>query len=145
VPVNGINVGVDYSFSYYDSTSGSLIDLGDVQDAKITAMKHDIASRPFNKPPRFAYIPDGYKIDFTIVRNVSILEDLMATLELNFNAGSVIGPGYFNEQINNADGSVSRYQYGNFVIFLTSHGDISREKEVKIVLEGMASTKIKIA
>ena len=108
-------------------------------------MKHDIKSSPFNQVPRYGFVPDGFKIDFTITRNGSTLEDLMVLFSSNFNAGNVLGSGYLNETINNADGSVSRYQYTNFVIFLTDHGDISRDKVVTLTLEGMASDKVKIA
>ena len=45
----------------------------------------------------------------------------------------------------NPDGSISRYQYTGFVVFLTDHGSISREKTVTLKLEGMASDKIQIA
>jgi hypothetical protein len=145
VPVNGMNVGVDYNITYYDSTSGALINLGDVQDVKIVALKHDISSKPFNQLPRYGYVPDGYKVDFTITRSSSILEDLMVRFSQSFNAGNVQGAGYLNETIVNADGSVSRYQYTNFVVFLTSHGDISRDKVVTLTLEGMASDKVTIA
>jgi hypothetical protein len=140
-----MNVGVDYSISYFDANSGSLIDLGDVQNVVITKQKHDIASRPFNAVPRFGYIPDGYKISFTITRAVSTLEDLQITVDQNFNAGAVQAPGYLNETVNNADGSVSRYQYTNFVFVLTDHGDISREKVVTLKAEGMASDKVPLA
>lgn len=145
MPVNAMSVGVDYTITYYDGTSGALINIGDVQDVKIAAMKHDIKSSPYNQVPRFGYIPDGYKIDFSITRTSSTLEDLMVTLAANFNAGTVQGTGYLNETINNPDGSISRYQYTNFVVFLTSHGDVSRDKVVTLVLEGMASDKVKIA
>jgi hypothetical protein len=145
MPTNGMNVGVDYSITYYDSNSGSLINLGDVQDVKITALKHDIKSSPYNQLPRYGFVPDGFKIDFSITRSGPTLEDLMVTFSQNFNQGNVQGPGYLNKTINNPDGSVSRYQYTNFVVFLTSHGDISREKVVTLTLEGMASDKVKIA
>jgi hypothetical protein len=145
MPNNGMNVGIDYSITYYDANSGGLINLGDVQDVKITALKHDIKSAPYNNVPRYAFIPDGFKIDFAITRNGSTLEDLMVLFSTNFNAGNVMAPGYLNETINNPDGTVSRYQYTNFVVFLTSHGDISREKVVTLTLEGMASDKKKIA
>jgi hypothetical protein len=145
MPVNGMNVGVDYTITYFESVSGGLINLGDVQDVKIAAMKHDIKSAPYNQVPRFGFVPDGYKIDFTITRNGSVLEDLMVAFSASFNAGNVNGAGYLNETINNADGSISRYQYTNFVVFLTNHGDISREKTVSLTLEGMASDKVKIA
>jgi hypothetical protein len=145
MPVNGMNVGADYSITYFDSNTGGLVDLGDVQTVKITAMKHDISSKPFNKPPRYGYIPDGFKIDFTITRTGAVLEDLMVAFAQNFDSGNVQGPGFLNQTINNPDGSVSRYQYTNFVVFLTDHGDISREKVVPLTLEGMASTKVKLA
>jgi len=140
-----MNVGVDYSISYFESVSGGLINLGDVQNVSIAAQKHDINSRPYNQVPRFGYIPDGFRVNFTITRNGSILEDMMVALSAAFNVGAVQTPGYLNETIINADGSISRYQYTNFVVFLTDHGDISREKTVTIKLEGMASEKVKIA
>jgi hypothetical protein len=145
LPINGMNVGVDYNISYYESTSGTLISLGDVQSVKIIANKHDIKSAPYNQVPRFGYVPDGYKVDFTITRTGSILELLMTTFSVNFNAGNIITPGFLNQSVNNPDGTVSRFQYTNFVVFLTDHGDISREKVVSLRLEGMASDKIVIA
>lgn len=145
MPINGMNVGVDYAISYYESSSGTLISLGDVQSVKIIANKHDIKSAPYNQVPRFGYVPDGFKVDFTITRTGSILELLMTTFNSNFNAGNIITPGFLNESINNPDGTVSRFQYTNFVVFLTDHGDISREKVVSMKLEGMASDKIVIA
>lgn len=140
-----MNVGVDYSITYYDAQSGTLVELGDIQSVKIVALKHDIASKPYNQPPRFGYIPDGFKIDFQLTRSSSILEDLAVLNAANFNQGRVQSPGYLNETINNPDGSVSRFQYTNFVIFLTDHGDISREKVITMTLEGMASEKVAIA
>jgi hypothetical protein len=140
-----MNIGADYSITYFESVSGGLINLGDVQDVKIAALKHDISSKPYNNYPRYGFVDDGFKIDFTITRNSSTLEDLAVLTSANLNAGQVQGAGYLNETINNADGSVSRYQYTNFVVFLTDHGDISREKTVTIKLEGMASAKVKIA
>lgn len=140
-----MNVGVDYSITYYNSDTGTLIELGDVQDVKITAMKHDIASKPYNQVPKFGFIPDGFKIDFQITRTGSVMEDLMVAFSQQFNAGNIQTAGYLNETIVNPDGSVSRYQYTGFVVFLTSHGDISREKVVTLTLEGMASDKIALA
>lgn len=145
MPINGMNVGVDYNITYFESSSGTLIDLGDVQSVRITGQKHDIKSAPYNQVPRYGFVPDGFKVDFTITRTGSILEDLMATFSSNFNSGNVITPGFLNESIINPNGTVRRYQYTNFVVFLTDHGDISREKVITLKLEGMASDKIIIA
>jgi hypothetical protein len=144
MPVNNMNVGVDYNFGYFDGTTSALVDLGDVQMIRITALKHDIKSMPYNNYPRYGYVPDGFKLDFTVTRTKAILEDLMVTFEANFQAGKVMAPGYINETINNPDNTISHYQYVNMVMFLTDHGDISREKVVTLKLEGYASYKRKI-
>ena len=140
-----MNVGTDYSLAYFDGNTGIIVDLGDVQSVRIVALKHELKSMPYNTVPRYGYVPDGFRIDFSIVRTAALMEDLMVTFSKNFNQGSVIQPGYLNESINNPDGSVSRYQYTNFVIFLDDHGDVSREKPVMLRLTGMASDKVAIA
>jgi hypothetical protein len=53
--------------------------------------------------------------------------------------------GYLNETVNNADGSVSRYQYTGFVFWVGDIGDVSRDQNVKMSAEGMASQKVQIA
>src|SRR5271170_2703723 len=101
MPVNAMNVGVDYSFQFFSGQTGALVNLTDVQDVVITANKHDIKTMPYNNVPRFGYVPDGFKIEFTITRSLSILEDLMVTYSQAFNTGAVIQPGFLNETINN--------------------------------------------
>jgi len=145
MPVNGMNVGRDYQILYYDANQGLIQSLGDVQNVRITAQKHDIASRPYNQPPRFGYIPDGYRVDFTITRTGAQLEDLMVLNETNFNNGQIMSPGYLNETITNPDGSISRYQYQNFVVFMTDVSDIARERIVSQRMEGMASKKVPLS
>jgi hypothetical protein len=143
--VNNINVGTDYSLSYYDGNQGVIVDLGDVQNVKIVALKHEIKSMPFNNVPRYGFVPDGFRIDFSIVRTSNTLEALAVGFSRTFNQGVVINAGYLNETVNNPDGSVSRYQYTNVVVFLDDHGDISREKPIMLRLTAMASDKVTIA
>lgn len=140
--VNGMNVGVDYSFGYFDALTGQLIDLGQVQSVRITKQKHDIKSMPYNKQPLYGYVPDGYRVEFQIVRDKSGLEDFQIIVDQNFNAGRITPAGFLNQTTNNTDGTVSRYQYTGFVFNLTDHGDVSREKTVTLRAEGMASDKV---
>lgn len=142
MPVNGMNTGVDYSLLYYDGASGALVDLGDVQNVDIKALKHNIKSQPYNRTPRFGYVPDGFQIEFTITRTGSALEDFMVAAEAAFNAGAIQKPGYLQQTIVNPDGSISKFQYTEMVIFLDDHGTISRDKPVTLKLEGMASSKV---
>ena len=145
MPSNGMNVGVDYSFAYYDGNKGGLVDMGDVQTVRITHQKHDIVSRPYNNWPRFGFVPDGFSIDFTITRNKSEWEDWQAAYDAAFQNSQLIAPGYLNETVHNPDGTVSRYQYQNLVAFVTDHGDIARERLVTLRVHAMASSKVALA
>jgi hypothetical protein len=145
MPTNAGSVGVDYSIQFFNGNTGLLQDLGDVQNVKFTAQKHDVANRPYNKPPKFDYIPDGHKVTFQITRTGAGLESYAATQEARFNAGVGNVAGYLNKSITNPDGTVSRWQYQSFVFFITDLGDVSREKLVTLSGEGMASQVIQIA
>jgi hypothetical protein len=112
---------------------------------KITALKHDLKNMPYNNVPRYGYVPDGFHITFTIVRTGPALEQIFTNFSTQFNSGQVIQPGFLNESINNPDGSVSRYQYTNFVIFPIDLGDVSRERLIMQRLEGLASDMKQIA
>ncbi len=139
MPTFAGNVGTDYTFGYFDANSNSLIDMGDIQDVKILAQKHDLANRPYNNVPKFDFAPDGFRITFSLIRNVSLLEDIAIVREANFNAGGINRSGYLNKIVKNLDGSISRFQYYGFVFFLTDRADISREKLVTQKGEGFAS------
>jgi hypothetical protein len=139
-----MNTGTDYALFYYDGASGQLVNLGDVQVTDIVAEHHLIKNQPYNQPPSFGYVPDGYKIAFTITRTGADLENFFAVAEANFNAGAVQKPGYLQQSVTNPDGSISRFQYQKMAIFLTDHGTISRDKPVTLKLEGYASTKVPI-
>lgn len=145
MPTNSMNTGVDYSFSYFDGASGQLLDISDIEDVNIVALKHDIKGQPYNNYPRYDYIDDGFRIEFSILRTSATLENYMVTRSQQLQSGTVRQPGFLNQSVINPDGSTSRYQYVNCVVFLTDHGNISRDKPVKLKLEGMASAKTQIA
>lgn len=145
MPVNNMNVGRDFSFGLYDSNTGALVPLGDVQTVKVTAVYHDIKSAPYNSVPRFGHVPDGYKGTMTIVRTGSELEELQLLLNQRFNNGNVMSPGYLNETVTNTDGSVVRYQYTGVDFKIVELSDVSREKVVTQSLEFMAADKVRLS
>ena len=140
MPSNAGNVGSDFTFGYFDANLRQLIDLGDVQDVKITWSKHDLKNMPYNGNPKFGFKSDGFKITFKIIRNNSSLEDILKAREANFDSGGFSRAGYLNETIKNGDGTVSRNQYTGFVFWMTDMADISRDKLVTQSCEGFAST-----
>lgn len=142
--VNGLNVGVDFNFGLYDTNTGVVLQLGDVQSIRETAQKHDIKSMPYNGPPKFGYIPDGYSGTFTIVRTGSQMEQLQIILSNNFNNGVPIQAGFLNKIVTDG-GVVSKYQYTGVTFFMSDIGDISREKTVTQTIVFMASDKQRLA
>lgn len=145
MPVNGLSVGIDYTLSYYDSTSKAVVDLGDVQNVKISAPKHNVESRPYNGKVKMGYIPDGYRFTFTIVRTGPELESYQLTQDANFYNGVPTTGGYMNETVTEGDGSVSRYQYTDFVFAVTEVAELSREGTIRLQCEGFASDKVPLA
>jgi hypothetical protein len=143
--INNITVGRDYYIGFFDADTNQMIDLGDVQNVKINAQKHDVKSMPYNDVPRFGGIPDGYKVAFTVVRTGPDLENFQLAANTRFNAGSSTKAGFLNETVTNPDGSVSRYQYTGFVFWVSDIGEISREKPVQMQAEGYASDKVALA
>jgi hypothetical protein len=142
--VNGLNVGVDFNFGLFDTNSQQVLALGDVQSVKETAQKHDIKSMPYNGPPKFGYVPDGYSGTFAITRTGSQMEKLQITLQNNFNNGVPILAGFLNKIVNDS-GVVTKYQYTGVTFFLSDIGDISREKTVTQTMVWMASDKQQLA
>lgn len=143
--VNNMSTGQDYAVFFFDGNTGNLVSLGDVQDVHVHSMTHLIKTSPYNNPSRYGYIYDGYKVDFTITRSGAELEDFFVAAEANFNAGALQKPGVLQETVTNPDGTISRYQYTNFVIYMPDRGQISKDKPVTMTVEGHASQKIKIA
>lgn len=140
--VNGINVGFDYTFGFYEQNTGQIINFGDIQTFKEDAIKHDVASHPYNGLPRFGYVPAGHKGTFSIKRTGPQLENLFIQLKNVFYAGSNVKAGYINKWINNVDGSQSRYQYTLAVFWVNQMSSGSREKEIDQEIEWMASDLI---
>lgn len=145
MPISGLSVGRDYQFGIFDQNSNTIVDLGVVETVKVTANKTDIKAMPYNSDPIFGYIPDGYKISFSLKRTGATLENLSLALQELFRSGKPINSGYFNEVVTNPDGSISRYVYEGFVFWLTEVADVSREKNVAQTVEAMASFKRQVA
>ena len=145
MPSNGLNVGTDFSFGLFDANTSKTLHLGDIQAIKETAQKHDLNSRVYNAPPKYAYAPDGYSGSFDIVRTGSDMEKLQILLSNNFNSGVPILSGFINKIVTNGDGSVSKFQYTGVVFFMTDVGDTSREKTIKQTIVWMAGDKQQLA
>jgi hypothetical protein len=94
---------------------------------------------PYNGLPRYGYLPDGYKGNFSIKRVGSQLDLLQIQLIQLFNRGGLVNAGYINKQTVNTDGSITRFQYIRAVFWMDSVSSGSRDKEISQSVEWMAS------
>jgi hypothetical protein len=145
MPINGINIGADYNFGFYDTNTGQIIDFGDIQSFKEDAISHKISSIPYNNLPRFGFVPAGYKGSFSIKRVGSSLDSLQIQLVQVFNNGGGISGGYINKVVTNSDLTISRFQYIKAVFWMNQVASGSREKEIVQDVEWMASDLVQIS
>lgn len=144
MPVNGMNVGTDYTYGYYDPSTGLLVDLGPVQDVKVKPITAAIKSDPINGLSVQGYTYHGYEIEITADRAGPAYEDMASNQQSAFNLGGIIRPGYITETVQNPDGSVSKKRFNGVVMTVTDLGDKSREKKVTQSLKGFASEMVAV-
>ena len=143
--VNGMSVGRDYAFAYYDVRTGVVVNMGDVIGVKVRKTNHRIESRRYNDTPRFGFIPGGYEIDFDLIRVDPDIEDFQLAYDTVFNAGGDCPGGFLNETVSYSGGLVRTFQYVGFVFAIDDVSDVSREKNITSRGKGMASDKKRIS
>jgi hypothetical protein len=140
-----MNTGADYSFTFYDGDTNAIVTIPDIEHVSIKAEHHELARHPYNDDPSFDYQDAGFSISFEVTRSGSNLELASVKRGAAIRQGKVRKPGYLNKTIKEADGTVTRLQYQGFVFALEDHGDVSRDKVVKLRIKGKASRCIQIA
>lgn len=145
MPQNGLSIGIDYQFGLYDGTTGAPISIGDIQNVKVTKHVSSVSSKPYNGPPRFAHIPDGYSGTFAVVRTSALLETLELTRDANIYAGKVVPASYITKIITNPDGTVTKSQFTNVDWYLTEEADVSKDKTATQTVQWHASNEVPIA
>ena len=145
MPVNGMSVGKDYSFSFFDVRTQQVVNMGDVVGVRVRKTNHRIESRRYNAVPRFGFVPGGYEIDFDFIRVDPDIEDWQLQYDTNFNQGGDCPGGFLNETVTYKGGLVRSFQYLGFVFAIDDVSDVTREKNVTSKGKGMASDKISVA
>jgi len=139
---NGLSLGPDFLFGIYDGSTGAILAVGDVQNVKVTKHNTAVTSKPYNGPPRFAHVPDGYSGSFQIMRTSSAIEVLEISRDAKIYAGSVLPTSFLNKTVNNPDGSVTTTQYTGLDWFLNEEADVSKDKAVSQTIEWHASQEV---
>lgn len=142
MPVNNFTVGRDVSI-VINGPSGQ-ITLNGITDFSSKPMTTTIKSKPLGSPPIQGYIPDGWEMSFKLDRMDAGADSFYAAFEAGYWNGQNQPAGTVNENIQEADGSITKWRYTGFVMKLDNAGDFSADKKVEQSLSGFASQKLPV-
>ncbi len=143
MPINGYTVGRDVVLRVILAGGQELAIPGltnfkkkpDMTDQKVMRIDGNVDHLVF---------PGGWSGSFELDRTDPTVDDYMAQLEENYYSGVNILPGTISENITEANGAISRYQYQGVVLKPTDMGDAAGDKTVKQSVEFMASRRRKV-
>lgn len=105
----------------------------------------DIDKTGMDSVKRSARIPNGWGGTIELDRNGSGIDDYFAAAEAAFYAGQNQLNCSITETINEINGQTSQYRYVNAVLKFKSAGNRAGDKEINIVVEFQAQTRLKVA
>jgi hypothetical protein len=144
MPLNGYTLGRDATFTVV-TPSGTLT-LNGLTGFKSKPVYEKLKSKPLNGVVNNAAIPQGHTGSFTIDRSDAQTDTYFAQIEAAYLAnGATMQAGTILETINEADGSISQWQYNGVVLMLEDSGDFEADKKVVQTINFEASTKVRVA
>lgn len=143
MPVNSFSVGRDLTFTLIGPT-GTLT-LGGVTDYTCKPMFSKLKHKDLDGSVLNAAIPDGWDITIKLDRKDATLDNFFAALEASYFAGQNIANGTISETIQEADGSVSQFQYTNVSLTYDDAGSWRGDSLVPVTLTGSASRRNKVS
>ena len=124
--------------------NGIRIDLRDVIGFSAQQQVKLQRSDPLNSVPIEFNTPAGWRGQFQVDRGSSALDDLVAAIEAAFWNAGMIGSGTIYQYLNEADGSVSTYEYIGVALTFTDSGHYKAENIVTQTVSFFASQRNRI-
>ncbi len=124
--------------------NGIRIDLRDVIGFSAQQQVKLQRSDPLNSVPIEFNTPAGWRGQFHVDRGSSALDDLIAAIESAFWNNGVIGSGTIYQYLNEADGSVSTYEFIGVALTFTDSGHYKAENIVTQTVSFFASQRNRI-
>ena len=124
--------------------NGIRVDLRDVVGFQAEQQVKLQRSDPLNSVPVEFNTPAGWRGQFQLDRGSSALDDLVAAIEAAFWNAGVIGSGTIYQYLNEADGSVSTYEFVGVALTLTNSGHYKAENIVTQSVNFFASQRNRI-
>lgn len=145
MPVNGFTVGRDTTVNMTGPNGTNIILPPDqVTNFDAKPLKREDVSRPLNSPPKFLYMPDGWRLTIEADRKDASLDQYMADVEQAFWAGAAVNAGTVFQTITEPDGSVTQWQYEGCQFWVEELGNYRADGKVAQRIEGAASRRRRV-
>jgi hypothetical protein len=142
MPINSFSVGKDLTFILLGPTGR--LTLNGLTDYTTKPMFTKLKHKDLNGNVAHAAIPDGWEITIKIDRQDPVVDNFFAALETSYFNGQNILNGSISETIQEADGSISQFQYTNVSLTYEDAGSWKGDALIPITLTGNASRRNKI-
>lgn len=143
-PFTNFTVGRDNQFVFVFPLVG-VLQPKNIVAIDIRPLDKDLVSHGIDGVARFGTVPAGYEGTVTIDRASRDLGDFWAAVEANYYAGNQVLPGYIEQYINEADGSVSQYRYEQCSMRISDFGSVQGDQKQAIKARFNASFRTKVA
>ena len=140
MPVNNFTVGKDLSFTLL-GPAGTTLTLNGVTEYTTKPLFTKLKHKGLDGHPLHAAIPDGWEISIKLDRQDATLDQFFAALEASYFAGVNISNGTISENIQEVNGSVSKFQYTNVSLTYEDAGAYKGDSFVPVMLTGMATRR----
>lgn len=143
MPINNLSVGRDLTFTVVGPTGN--LTLGGVTDYNPKPKFKQLEHKDIDGTISNAAIPDGWDISINIDRQDPTVDNFFVALEASYFAGTNILAGTISENIQEADGSVSKYQYTGVSLTYENAGAWKGDALVPISLMAKCSRKLQLS
>jgi hypothetical protein len=143
MPVNSFSVGRDLTFTLVGPTGN--LTINGLTDYGCKPMFSKLKHKGLDGENMNAAIPDGWEISIKLDRQDATIDNFFAALEASYFAGQNIASGTISENIVEADGSITQFQYTKVSLTYDDAGSWRGDSLVPISLTGSAARRNKVS
>ncbi len=149
--MGGVNTGEGKLNLGHDVTcditlrDGRALSLGITTDFDAKPKVHEVDSKGLDGINRYAAIPQGWNLSFSVDRANRDVDDWWAAYEASYYSGDVIQNVTVTQRIRETDGTISIWRYTGVSLHYDDAGRWKSSEYVKQTLKGSASRKIRVA
>jgi hypothetical protein len=140
---NAYNLGKDCVFTVV-SPDGTIINSAKITEGTVKQKTKQINSRPLNGPPVYAEIPDGWEGHVKLDRFDNSIDAAFANNEQLYWTSNALLSFAIVQTIENADGSISQYQFNQCACKLDNAGDFKGDGKVEYQISFICGRRFRI-